>query len=154
MNYPQRGIGQTSIDRMHDFARRLDISLFETMGRIFEVIEIKERIQKNIKIFKLFLNKYVDLKDELSINELTRALVDELNILKILKGEGTEENNIAYKNIEKLLDIIAVMNKNNKKLNIVEFLEFISLFENQDEYNEKDNVVNLMTMHEAQIFCV
>ena len=37
------------------------------MGRVFEVIDIKERIQKNVKQFKTLLDKYIDLKDKLSV---------------------------------------------------------------------------------------
>jgi len=44
------------------------------MSRVFEVIEVKERIQKNVKAFKLLLDKYIDLKHKLSIGELTPHL--------------------------------------------------------------------------------
>lgn len=81
MNFPQRGIGNTSISKMIDFARKLNISLFTTMSRVFEVIEVKERIQKNVKQFKLLLDKYIKLKNELSLLELTSALIDDLGIL-------------------------------------------------------------------------
>ena len=59
MNFPQRGIGSTTIKRMIAFARKLDLSLFDTMARVFEVIDIKERIQKNVKAFKILLDKYI-----------------------------------------------------------------------------------------------
>ncbi len=107
MNYPQRGIGNTSISKMIDFARKLNISLFTTMARVFEVIEVKERIQKNVKQFKIFLDKYIDLKDQLSLMELTSALIDELGILRMYKEENTQESLGRYDNIQELLAGIA-----------------------------------------------
>ena len=90
MNFPQRGIGSTTIKRMIAFARKHEISMFDTMSRVFEVIDIKERIQKNVKKFKILLDKYIDLKDQLSVGELSTALVDELGIIKnVQRGEYT-----------------------------------------------------------------
>ena len=37
------------------------------MARVFEVIEVKERIQKNVKQFKMLLDKYIELKEKLSV---------------------------------------------------------------------------------------
>ncbi|MDP3581937.1 MAG: 3'-5' exonuclease, partial [Ignavibacteria bacterium] len=96
MNFPQRGIGNTSITKMIAFARKLNLSLFKTMMRVFEVIEVKERIQKNVKQFRLLLDKYIELKEKLSIGELTSALLDELGILRIYKEEGTSDSMTRY----------------------------------------------------------
>ena len=59
MNFPQRGIGNTTIKRMTAFAGKHNISMFNTMSRVFEVIDIKERIQKNVKAFRILLDKYI-----------------------------------------------------------------------------------------------
>ncbi len=150
MNYPQRGIGNTSISKMIDFARKLNISLFTTMSRVFEVIEVKERIQKNVKQFKLFLDKYIDLKDKLSLMELTSALVDELGILRMYKEENTQESQQRYNNIQELLAGIAEFSKENPKAKIDDFLADVSLITGMDQYSDVDNSVTLMTIHAAK----
>ncbi len=71
MNFPQRGIGNTTVTRMIAFARKHELTLFQTMNRVFEVIDIKERIQKNVKGFRVLLEKYINLKDTLSVGELS-----------------------------------------------------------------------------------
>ncbi len=150
MNFPQRGIGNTSIGKMIAFARRLDISLFTTMARIFEVIEVKERIQKNVKAFKLFLDKYIDLKDQLSFNELTSALVDELGILRMYKEENTTESMAKYYNVQELLSSINDFVKENKNATIDDFLSEVSLISGIDQYEEKSNSITMMTIHSAK----
>ncbi len=150
MNFPQRGIGNTSISKMIQFARKLNLSLFTTMSRVFEVIEVKERIQKNVKQFKLLLDKYISLKDSLSLNELLSALVDELGILKIYKEEGTQESIARYDNIQELLSAISEYTHTNPNLTIDDFLSEVSLVTGVDQYSEGDNSITLMTIHSAK----
>jgi DNA helicase-2/ATP-dependent DNA helicase PcrA len=150
MNFPQRGIGNTSITKMIAFARDLDLTLFNTMSRVFEVIEVKERIQKNVKQFKLLLNKYVELKDKLSLVELTSALIDELGILKIYKEENTPESLVRYDNVQELLASITDFMSQNPKATIEEFLAEVSLFTGVDRYNEENNSITMMTVHSAK----
>src|SRR3989339_703493 len=139
MNFPQRGIGNSSISKMIAFARKLEISLFATMARVFEVIEVKERIQKNVKQFKLLLDKYIDLKNKLSIGELTAALVDDLGILKIYKEEGTQESMARYDNIQELVSAVQDYTKTSPDASLDDFLSEVSLIAGVDQYDEKVN---------------
>lgn len=150
MNFPQRGIGNTSITKMIAFARKLNLSLFATMARVFEVIEVKERIQKNVKQFKLLLDKYIGLKDKLSIGELTAALVDELGIVKIYKEEGTPESKARYDNIQELVSAVQEYSKSNPNATLDDFLSEVSLVAGVDMYDEKVNSVTMMTIHSAK----
>ncbi len=150
MNFPQRGIGNTSISKMIAFARKFNLSFYTTMARVFEVIEVKERIQKNVKHFKILLDKYIDLKDKLSLTELTSALIDELGILKMYKEENTKESKQRYDNVQELLSGIAQFSKENRKATIDDFLSEVSLISGADSYDEDDNFVTLMTIHSAK----
>jgi DNA helicase II / ATP-dependent DNA helicase PcrA len=150
MNFPQRGIGNTSITKMIAFARKLNLSLFKTMMRVFEVIEVKERIQKNVKQFRLLLDKYIELKEKLSIGELTSALLDELGILKMYKEEGTSESMGRYDNIQELIAAVHEYSKSNPKNTLEDFLAEVSLIAGVDQYNESVNSVTLMTVHSAK----
>ncbi len=150
MNFPQRGIGNTSISKMIAFARKLNINLFTTMSRVFEVIEVKERIQKNVKQFKILLDKYIELIDKLSIGELTRGLVDELGILRMYKEENTQESMSRYENIQELLSAVQEYSKENPNATLDDFLSEVSLVAGVDQYDEKVNSVTMMTIHSAK----
>ncbi len=150
MNFPQRGIGNTSIEKMLAFSRRLNISFLTTMGRIFEVIEVKERIQKNVKQFKLLLDKYIDLKDKLSLYELTSALVDELGILQLYKESKNKDDMNRYYNVQELLNAIREFTRTNKEATIDDFLADVSLVSGVDQMDDKSNMVTLMTVHSAK----
>jgi ATP-dependent DNA helicase UvrD/PcrA len=150
MNFPQRGIGNTSISKMTDFSRKLELSLFTTMSRVFEVIEVKERIQKNVKQFKLLLDKYIDLKNKLSLLELTSALIDELGILRMYKEENTAESTARYENVQELLAGIQEFAKQNPKATIEDFLADVSLISGVDQFDETNNSVTMMTVHSSK----
>jgi DNA helicase-2/ATP-dependent DNA helicase PcrA len=150
MNFPQRGIGNTSITKMIAFARKLNLSLFKTMMRVFEVIEVKERIQKNVKQFRLLLDKYIELKEKLSIGELTSALLDELGILRMYKEEGTSDSMSRYDNIQELVSAVHEYSKSNPKATLEDFLAEVSLIAGVDQYDEKAHAVTLMTVHSAK----
>ena len=150
MNFPQRGIGNTSISKMIAFSRKLEINLFTTMARVFEVIEVKERIQKNVKQFKMLLDKYIELKEKLSLAELSSALVDELGILRIYKEEHTPESMARYENVQELLASIQEYSKENPKATLDDFLAEVSLITGVDQYKDDDNAVTLMTIHASK----
>lgn len=150
MNFPQRGIGSTTLKRMTAFARKHELTMFETMARIFEVIDIKERIQKNVKQFRVLLDKYIGLRDKLSVGELSRALVDELGILRMFKEENTPESLARWDNINELLSSLSDFSNRNKDAKLEQYLEDVSLISDIDTYNEKKNVVTLMTVHSAK----
>ncbi len=150
MNFPQRGIGSTTIKRMTSFARKHEISLFETMTRVFEVIDIKERIQKNVKGFKILLDKYIELKDKLSVGELSRALVDELGVLRMFKEENTPESLARWENINELLSALSDFSNSNDDAKLEQYLEDVSLVADIDMYEDEKNVVTMMTIHSAK----
>ncbi len=150
MNFPQRGIGNTTVTRMIEFARKHNLSLFQTMARVFEVIEIKERIQKNVKGFRLLLEKYIDLKDKLSVGELSRALVDDLGLIRMFKAENTQESLQRRENINQLLIGLSEYSDSSKKAKLEDILEELSLISAIDTKDDEKNVVTLMTLHSAK----
>ncbi|NWF90685.1 MAG: UvrD-helicase domain-containing protein [Ignavibacteriaceae bacterium] len=150
MNFPQRGIGSTTLKRMTAFARKHDLNLFETMARVFEVIDIKERIQKNVKQFRVLLDKYIGLKDKLSVGELSRALVDELGILRFFKEENTPESIARWDNINELLSSLSEFSNEHKDAKLEQYLEEVSLMSDIDNYDESRNAVTLLTVHSAK----
>lgn len=150
MNFPQRGIGNTTVTRMIAFARKHDLTLFQTMNRVFEVIDIKERIQKNVKGFRVLLEKYIKLKDTLSVGELSLALIDELGLVKMFKSENTPESQSRLENINQLMAAISEYSKEHKDAKLDQFLEDVSLISDIDMKDDKKNAVTLLTVHSAK----
>lgn len=150
MNFPQRGIGLTTISRMIGFARKHGITLFDTMTRVFEVIDIKERIQKNVKGFKMLLDKYSGLKTKLSASELTRSLIDELGLIRMFREENTPDAINRLQNIEELLSAITDFSKEKPEAHLEDYLQDVALINDLDLAQDDSNVVTMMTIHAAK----
>jgi Superfamily I DNA and RNA helicases len=130
--------------------KKHDVTLFETMGRVFEVIDIKERIQKNVKNFKILLDKYIALRDKLSVGELTHTLVAELELQRLFNEETTHESLEKIDNLNAFLVSISEFSNKYPEATIEEYLRIVNLMTDLDSINETDNAIKLMTIHSAK----
>ena len=150
INYPARGIGDTSVEKLMEFAREKTLTLFESCERLSEVAGIQDRVRKAIDQFKSFMKKYVSLRAKVSLSELTRSMVDDLGILRTYKEEGTAESMGRWENIQELLSAVTEFSDEHPDGTLEAFLEEVSLVADIDTWDETRNVVTLMTLHASK----
>lgn len=150
VNYPQRGIGDTSLDRLQEFAREKNLTLFEASERVHEVGAIQERIRKGFSQFARLIRKYVALRSKVSFSELSRSMVDELGILRSYKDEGTTESMGRWENVQELLSAITEFSDEHPDGTLEAFLEEVSLVSDIDTWDDARNAVTLMTLHASK----
>ncbi len=150
INYPTRGIGDTTIDKIQAFAGQENITLFEALLRSGELTTISERTKNALRAFSTFIMKYKDLQQTLSPNELARSMVDDLGILKAYKEEGTPESLARWENIQETLSAISEYMAQNDNGTLEGFLEEVALISAVDLAPDQRNAVTLMTIHAAK----
>ncbi len=150
INFPTRGIGDTTIEKIHEYVVKEKISLLEGFHLCGEIVSLSDRTKNNIRQFILFINKYQELKQTISVSELARAMVDELGILKMFKDEGTAESIARWENVQELLDALTEFVANNPEATLESFLEEVSLVAATDRMVDNRNAVTLMTLHAAK----
>ncbi|HEX9652298.1 MAG TPA: UvrD-helicase domain-containing protein [bacterium] len=150
INFPLRGIGDSSVLKLEDFADANSISLLEAAGRADEVTTISSRIRKSILEFFQLISKYASLREQFSAGELAQALVDEIGILRSFKEINTEESFLRAENVRELLLAIVNYTKTNKAATLDAFLEEVTLITDIDNWDDKSNAVTLMTLHSAK----
>lgn len=150
INYPARGIGETTIEKLMNFARGHRLTLFDALTdtRLAELLP--ERTFKAVKEFGAMLRRYIELKEQVSVSELARTLVDELGILQIFKEENTLESLARRENVMELLSAITEYSDLNPDAGLDGFLEEVSLVSDVDEAEFGKNAVTLMTVHAAK----
>jgi DNA helicase-2/ATP-dependent DNA helicase PcrA len=94
--------------------------------------------------------KYINLKEQVSANELARAIVNEISVLKELKEEGTIESLARWENIQELLSAISEFTDENESPTLEQFLQEIALIADVDKTDTTQNNVTLMTLHAAK----
>lgn len=150
INYPVRGIGETTIQRLREFAVVKNLSLTQALAKIDEIPEIGERMRTGVKSFSNLITKYSALRQKMSLSELTRALVDELGILKEFKEEGTIEAMNRWENVQELLSAITEFSDERPEAGLEDFLQEVSLVSDIDTWEGSRNAVTLMTLHASK----
>jgi DNA helicase-2/ATP-dependent DNA helicase PcrA len=149
INFPLRGIGESSILKLEEFARVSSISILEAAARAEEVMSITPRVRKSIVEFHNLIAKYTTLRQQFSGGELAQALVDEIGILRSFKEINTEDSFTRAENVRELLLAITNYSK-TKGASLETFLEEITLITDIDSWDDKSNAVTLMTLHSAK----
>ncbi len=150
VNFPPRGIGDVTIEYLRDFAADQGTSLFNAANRAGEIGQIQQRQRGQLRLFCGLIEKYSRLKDELSLSELTRTISDELQVIRLLKEEGTPEARNRIENIQEFLVGIAEFQSDNPQGTLQEFLSEVTLVADVDRWDTQRNAVTLMTVHAAK----
>ena len=152
INFPPRGIGNTTIDKLIIASKTYDLPIYDiilykinslkisvgTKGKILDFVNMIEGFKTMIKNYDAF--------------ELAEQIIKRIGIIKFYENEGTAEGINRIQNIEELLNgvknFIDEKNKLNEPILLVNFLEEVAMatdFEIQDT-DEVDSV-SLMTVH-------
>ncbi|CUU08995.1 DNA helicase-2 / ATP-dependent DNA helicase PcrA [Candidatus Kryptobacter tengchongensis] len=151
VNFPNRGIGDITIERIRAFANAKGLSLFEAMCKLYAIPGLTERARRGVYNFCILIQKYIDLKDKISAGELARALVDDIGLIRYYKQEGTPEAQQRIENIGEFLSAITEFSNENPEDGTLEkFLEEVSLVSDIDTWENKRDAVTLMTLHSVK----
>lgn len=154
INYPKRGIGKTTIDKIESYANDNSISMWEVIGKLKSInIGLNNRALNQIFVFVNMINDFTDKIQESDAFELGREIAQTSGILKDLFADKSQESLAKYENVQELLnglkEFAETVEPEENKLN--HYLESIALLTNEDNEKEEDkNKVTLMTIHSAK----
>jgi DNA helicase-2/ATP-dependent DNA helicase PcrA len=154
LNYPARGIGQTTLDKLIIGAKHNDLSLFETLEKASQLnLGLNAGTLKKIQGFvDLILSLKIE-NEKSNAFEIADLVTKKSGLVLELKKDGTPEGVSKVENIEELLNGIRDFVEGQKELadakgNLSEFLEDVALATDFDTETEGDeDFVYLMTIH-------
>lgn len=150
INYPGRGIGETTLEKLAQFARERQSPVFDVLAVPEFIPNVQAKTANNLRAFHHLINKYRSLRDQLSASELLRSLIDDTGILRELKFENTLESLARRENVIEFLNAITEYFMEKPDATIESFLEEISLMSDVDAYDGTKQAVTLMTIHAAK----
>ena len=151
INYPTRGIGDTTIAKIEDYARTQKLGLYDALASAQQVSGLAKRTVEKVYSFYLLLEKYRKMLTEFSPAELASMLVDEIGILKLFKEDASIEALSRAENVRELLHAVAeFVNQNNGEATLADFLQHVTLVTDIDNWDDRSNAVTLMTLHSAK----
>ncbi len=158
INYPARGIGQTTIDKLVVGAKQNGLSLFQTAERAASLdIGINSGTASKLEQFVILIKSFQIFNETANAFEIADEVTKKTQIVSALKKDGTPEGVSKIENIEELLNGIKDFTEGQKEIAdttgaLTEFLEDVALatdFDNENK-SEDTNRVSLMTIHLAK----
>lgn len=157
VNYPKRGLGDVTLNKLRDTAATSGISLYEQTApeRIDEVPVNKSTAQKLLAFHDL-IQSFTDKlhNEELPFNELTKSIISGSGVQAEIMSDGTIEGLKSQENFKELLSSIDEYQTKLMESDVTPtlplYLSEVSLMTDQDTGGENDNVVTLMTVHAAK----
>ncbi len=158
INFPARGIGDTTLERIEHSANQHGKSIWATLeSTSAEAIGIKPGIAKKVFDFMHLVNGFATQAFSADAFETASSIIAATGILKEFKTDSTNEGISRLQNIEELLNGIREFVDSQKEEGVTEtptladYLENVSLLTDADNDKPEDkNKVSLMTIHSAK----
>lgn len=156
INYPTRGIGETTLTKLEQTSNTHELSIWEVVSQPerFNTGLNKGTLTK-IAVFAELINSFKAQLTLASAYEVALMVARQTGILEDLYRDKTPENLSKFENVQELLNAIQDFSLNAKEeglpFGLENYLEDVALLTDQDNEKEEDrNKVTLMTVHSAK----
>lgn len=156
INYPARGIGGTTIDKLVVAANHYNRSMFEVMENIDKIdLKINSGTKGKLQDFVTMIKSFQIQNASTDAFIITELVTKKTGLLQELKKDGTPEGIARIENIEELLNGMRDFVEEQKELadatgSLAEFLEDVALATDLDNDKGDEDRVALMTVHLAK----
>ena len=155
INYPMRGIGKTTLDKLNGYAEKLDSYIWDVLTHLDQVnLGFNKGTLARLQGFTQLIRSFQQRLHQMEAFDLAYTIASETGIVRDLQADKTPENVSRYENIEELLNGIKDFTDDTERegdLTLGDYLQEVSLMTNADmEKDEDRNKVTLMTIHSAK----
>ena len=153
INYPARGIGKSSLDKLTILADAQGVGLWDALLSINEPAYAElGRTRKALEDFVLMVRTFGIKAKEVNAYDCASYIAKQSGILKELHQDKDIESLSRWENVQELLNAAKEFSENtdNDAHTLDAFLAEISLFTDQDEKHEDPDFVTLMTIHASK----
>ena len=157
INYPARGIGQTTLDKIQIFSNQNNLTLFQLIEKINQYdLNINNGTKQKLLDFLSMIKHFQILNENNNALETLNEVLKRIGIVNLLRNDGTPESISRVENIEELLNgvqdfIDGQEDLVESKITLADFLEDVALITDLDKNtNNEEPRVSLMTIHLAK----
>ena len=147
INEPKRGIGKTSLEQIAEIAETQGKSMYEIIKNAAEYS--LNRVYTNTREFVQTIDELVIKSNEMTVSELTQAILKNTGYIKALELEDTKEAENRIENLEEFLTVTMEFEEEAEN-DLGTFLENMALTSDVDSLEEVEDEVTLMTLHSAK----
>jgi DNA helicase-2/ATP-dependent DNA helicase PcrA len=143
VNVPKRGLGDATLQMLHDHARKRRIPLSEAARAVVETDELKPKARGALRDLMINFDRWRAQSEVTSHTELAEIVLDESGYTEMWQKDRSAD---AAGRLDNLKELVRSMEEFE---NLQGFLEHISLVMDRDGGTE-DDAVSLMTLHSAK----
>lgn len=143
VNVPKRGLGDATVQMLHDHARKRRIPLFEAARAVVETDELKPKARGSLRDVVAQFDRWRAQREVTAHTDLAQIVLDESGYTEMWQKDRSAD---AAGRLENLKELVRSMEEFE---NLQGFLEHISLVMDRDGGAE-DDAVSLMTLHSAK----
>jgi len=156
INFPARGIGSTTMDKILLNADKYKVSLFEIVDNVKKIdININLGTRNKLIDFALKIKSFQVLAKEKDAFELTDHIIKNTGLLTEYRKDITQEGLNKLDNIQELMnaiqDFIDIQKEEpDADISLTSYLQDVALYTDLDKKDDNPNKVTLMTVHMAK----
>ena len=158
INYPARGIGETTINKLTRCALDNRVSIWEIINNLSQFeIGINSGTAKKLTAFRDMITSFIEMNNQgLDAEIVATNIIKETQLLSILISDRTPESISKQENLSELTNGVKefVASKkeegNEEDISLTDFLAEVSLATDQDTQDSAEERVTLMTVHAAK----
>lgn len=151
VNTPRRGIGDRTIAELEAYATLRGTNLYEAIESAEEVDTVSRRALGGLKDFlHLFDELRAFMNNGAPIRQLIEVTWERSGYMADLEADRSIESLGRIENMKELAGVAAEFSERAPDGTLDDFLAQISLVSEQDEYDEEELAVTLMTLHNAK----
>lgn len=157
INYPSRGIGDTTVNKVISAATENNVSLWTVLNAPIDyALPINSGTAKKLTDFREMIERFIEQNTRLSAEEMAAIVVKESGIVSSLFQDRSVEGISKQENLQELLKGIAEFcelrrEEGVEQVSLADFLSEVSLLTDQDnDKEEQANKVTMMTVHAAK----
>jgi DNA helicase-2/ATP-dependent DNA helicase PcrA len=143
VNTPKRGLGDATVQMLHDHARKRRIPLFEAARAVVDTDELKPKARGSLRDLIAHFDRWRAQREVTAHTDLAQIVLDESGYTEMWQKDRSAD---AAGRLENLKELVRSMEEFE---NLQGFLEHISLVMDRDSGANED-AVSLMTLHSAK----
>ncbi len=159
INYPARGIGATTVNKIIVCAHEAQVSLWETICSPQHYgLDVNKGTLSKLEKFRLLMSGFIEKSDKVDVYELGDSIIKESGISAEIFNGGKDADNLArQENLEEFLSGMQTFVEERKEEDradevfLTDYLQDVALLSDLDSKGEVDEPrVSLMTVHAAK----
>ncbi|MCB0278786.1 MAG: UvrD-helicase domain-containing protein [Calditrichaeota bacterium] len=152
INTPPRGIGASTFDKISRYAHAKNITVFDALANIHQLIEIDPSKRDRVEAFHNLIKNYVERFNREPISDVCQDLLKEIHFSAYLEKIAKDEKEFRQKsdNVQEFIYSLKDFENRFNDKSLGAFLERISVLNTDDNDDQNPNAVTIMSLHAAK----